>query len=189
MKILLIDNYDSFTFNMVNILRKFRHSSFEIRQPHEIRYPEISKFDKIIFSPGPGIPEKGDHMWEIIHRFHAGKSMLGICLGFHAIAMYFGVRLRNLGEVVHGQTRTIEITDPEENLFNGINSPFQAGLYHSWTHDEVTYPDELKVTARSNQGVIMALAHSKFDLKGFQFHPESVMTPEGFRMIHNWLSR
>ncbi|MFP4471007.1 MAG: anthranilate synthase component II [Bacteroidales bacterium] len=188
MNILLLDNYDSFSYNLVNILRKFRKHRLSILQPHEVNPEELGVFDKMIFSPGPDIPARGDLMWQIIHRYHREKSILGICLGFHAISIYFGVQLRNVGTVVHGQTRQVSLTDPSEPLFRGIVSPFRVGLYHSWTPKTSTFPAELKPTAVSSEGLVMAHAHHIWDLRGVQFHPESVMTPEGQRMIENWLS-
>lgn len=187
MNILLLDNYDSFSYNLVNILRKFRKHRLSIMQPHEVIPEELRRFDKVIFSPGPDIPAEHDLMWQIIHLYKHEKSILGICLGFHAISIYSGVKLRNLGTVVHGQTRQVELTDPSEPLFRGITSPFQAGLYHSWTPEISTFPAELKPTAVSAEGLVMAHAHQQWDLRGVQFHPESVMTPKGQQMIENWL--
>lgn len=186
MKILLVDNYDSFTYNLVNILRKNKKTALTILQPHEIALEQVRYFDKILFSPGPDIPATGDVMEKIIGRYKEEKSMLGICLGMEAIALFFGARLLQLPEPSHGVVKRITVTDGSEPLFRGVDSPFDAGLYHSWKLDPETLPPEIKVTAVSNQGVIMSVRHAAFDLAGFQFHPESVMTREGEKMLNNW---
>ena len=187
MKVLLVDNFDSFTFNLVNILRKNKQVCLDVVRIDKIKLEEVNKFDKIIFSPGPDIPHLGDVMWQIINRYKSEKSILGVCLGMQAIGLYFGAKLTNLRKVYHGVTRQIEILDSSEPLFKNIKSPFTGGLYHSWIVDEEGFPIELKVTSNSEYGIIMSLRHYKFDVSGVQFHPESVMTPVGEGMIENWL--
>lgn len=186
-RILVIDNYDSFTWNLVNILRKSTKENFEVRKNDAITVEEVERFDKIIFSPGPDVPGSGDMMWQILDSCKTTKSILGICLGFQAIGMYFGATLFNLQRVYHGQTRRITILDQEDFLFKGIPSPFCGGLYHSWSIRDENFPDELLVTARSDENRIMALRHRTLDIRGVQFHPESIMTPDGEKMIGNWL--
>lgn len=187
MKILVVDNYDSFTYNLVNILRKSKHLSFDVQKSKEVRPENVGLYDKILFSPGPDVPHSDDIMAQIIHHFQATKSIFGVCLGFQAIGMYYGASLKNLNTVFHGKTASVSVVDPDEPLFNDILSPFSAGLYHSWGLSDDNFPEDLKITARSVDGRIMAITHRKFDVKGVQFHPESVMTPEGERMIRNWL--
>ena len=185
--ILVIDNQDSFTWNLVNILRKVTKQNFEVWKNNAISPESIERFEKIIFSPGPDVPRHNDLMWQVIHRHKTKKSILGICLGFQAIGMYFGAELFKLESVYHGQTRKITITDPDEKLFDGITSPFTGGLYHSWGIRDQDFPEELFITARSEENRIMALRHKTFDIRGVQFHPESIMTPDGEQMIRNWL--
>jgi anthranilate synthase component 2 len=187
MKVLLVDNYDSFTFNLVNILRKVKQVGFEVLRNDEIKLADVAGFGKIIFSPGPDIPHQGDIMWQIIDRYKNEKSILGVCLGMQAIGLYFGAKLTNLQKVFHGVTRQIEILDHDEPLFKNIVSPFIGGLYHSWIVDESGFPPDLKITSKSEYGIIMSVRHKEFDISGVQFHPESVMTKVGESMINNWL--
>jgi len=188
MKVLLVDNYDSFTFNLVNILRKVKQVELEVVRNDEIKLENVSGFDKILFSPGPDIPHEGDIMWQIIDCFKSNKSILGVCLGMQAIGLFFGARLTNLENVYHGLTRQIHILGSNEPLFKNLESPFIGGLYHSWIVDETSFPPELKITSKSEFGIIMSVRHKSYDISGVQFHPESVMTPMGEGMIFNWLS-
>ncbi len=188
MKVLVLDNYDSFTFNLVNILRKSKHLSYEVIKSGEIKMEDVAGFDKILFSPGPDVPKVNDAMWRILENYGKSKNILGVCLGFQAIGMFYGAKLVNLQEVFHGIKIQVEITSAEEKLFANISSPFSAGLYHSWGLSDEGFPVDLKVTARSLDSRIMALSHRNFAIRGVQFHPESVMTPEGETIINNWLS-
>jgi anthranilate synthase component II len=188
MKILVVDNYDSFTFNLVNILRKIKHLSFDVIKSGEVDMDAVDRYAKILFSPGPDVPRHGDTMWQIIHRYQRTKGILGICLGFQAVGSYYGARLVNLHTVYHGKKVTVAPANGGDTLFAGIDAPFSAGLYHSWGLSNDVFPDELRITALSDDGRIMAIAHRKFDVRGVQFHPESVMTPEGGRMLENWLN-
>jgi anthranilate synthase component 2 len=187
MKILVVDNYDSFTWNLVNILRKNKQHSFDVIFCDKIDPDNVKNYDKIIFSPGPDIPKPGDIMSQILYFYKSSKSILGICLGLQAIGIYFGGSLTNLEKVVHGRSKKIVITSSDEPLFSGIASPCTVGLYHSWSVSRKDFPDCLCITAES-EGRIMALAHKTFDVRGTQFHPESIMTPFGEKMINNWLS-
>lgn len=194
--LLLVDNHDSFTWNLVELLRRNSKVSFKIRMPEQLGMDEIDRFDRIIFSPGPGLPEEHPMMYEIIKKtmeIHTnnGKKIpvFGVCLGMQAIAQFFGGRLMNLSQVVHGQPRGLKIMKPEYCLFQGIPDNTPVGLYHSWAVDPSTLPESLKIIARSDDGTIMGLAHQLLPICGVQFHPESVMTPEGARMLNNWLDR
>ncbi len=188
MKVLLVDNHDSFTYNLVNIIRKNKQVGLDVVHNDKIKLSEVAEFDKILFSPGPDIPRQGDTMWQILDRYKNEKSILGVCLGMQAIGLYFGAKLGNLKEVFHGVTRKINILHPEELLYDSIDSPFTGGLYHSWIVDEKGFPQDLKITSKSEYGIIMSLRHREYDVAGVQFHPESVMTPMGERMIENWLA-
>lgn len=169
-------------------MRKGTKPAFVVKRNDDFDLNDVSGFDKIIFSPGPDVPKEGDPMWQILENYKAFKSILGICLGFQSIGMYFGARLYNLQKVYHGQQRKIEILDQTEPLFKNISSPFTGGLYHSWGIAYDGFPDELLVTAKSDENRIMAIRHKTLDIRGVQFHPESIMTPEGEKMIENWIN-
>nr|NQU89937.1 aminodeoxychorismate/anthranilate synthase component II [Bacteroidota bacterium] len=187
MRIFLVDNHDSFTYNLVNMLRKVSNLRFDIYYPEQVDIKNIEHYDKILFSPGPDIPVKGDIMYRIIDTYGTSKSMLGVCLGFQAICLYFGATLENMQTVVHGKSFQTNISLPVDKLFYGIPDPFRAGLYHSWRVSSKSFPEVLRVTAKSVSGTIMAVSHNEYDIKGFQFHPESILTPEGEKIIMNWL--
>ena len=153
----------------------------------EIDIEKVNEFDKILLSPGPGLPKDAGIMPELIKNYSSGKSILGICLGVQAIAEAFGGKLFNLGDVLHGRQLNTIVSDKSETLFKGIPENFKAGRYHSWIADKNDFPTELKITAVDESGEIMALSHKQFDVKGVQFHPESVMTPYGYLIIKNWL--
>jgi anthranilate synthase component II len=188
MKILVLDNYDSFTFNLVHIIRALGFQPDIIRND-KISVEEVGNYDKIMLSPGPGIPDEAGIMKEVIREYGPTKSILGICLGHQGIGEVFGASLFNIPKVLHGVTSTTEVLDNDEYLFRGVSTKFQSTHYHSWAVQADSIPDELKVTATNDEGLIMGLAHRKFDVKGLQFHPESVMTPEGPKMIANWLGK
>ena len=188
MKILVVDNYDSFTWNLVNILRKSKQHSFDVWLSDKIDLDDVRNFDKIIFSPGPDVPKDSDIMWQILEKYKNQKSILGICLGFQAIALFFGGSLTNLKNVVHGQAKQTNIINENEKLFLNIPSPCVVGLYHSWAVSIENLPECLQITAISEDGRLMAASHKAFDIRGVQFHPESIMTPFGEKMIGNWLS-
>lgn len=186
MKILVLDNYDSFTFNLVHIIRSLGFKPDIIRND-KITVEDVASYDKIMLSPGPGIPDEAGIMKEVIRHYGPSKSILGICLGHQGIGEVFGASLFNIPKVLHGVTSTTEILDADEYLFRGVSSKFQSTHYHSWAVEADSIPDELKVTAVNDEGLVMGLTHRKYDVKGLQFHPESVMTPEGPKMIANWL--
>lgn len=187
MKILIIDNYDSFTYNLVNIIRKIKKHDYRVVKAGEINLQEIISYDKIIFSPGPDVPSGKGIMQEVILNYGDKKSIFGVCLGFQAIALYFGAELKNLDTVVHGRKKQINILDKDEQLFSGLPAVFEAGLYHSWTVSHFNFPESLKITAISEDNIIMAVSHKIFDIKGVQFHPESIMTSYGENIIRNWI--
>ena len=188
MKILLLDNHDSFTFNLVELLRNNGKVSFNVLKSDEVDVRTLDSYDKIIFSPGPGLPEEQPAMFGILREYAHRKPILGICLGHQAIALHFGADLFNLPKVVHGQPRIMEIAKPAHYIFHGIPADLPVGLYHSWAVAEISHSSDLRVIALSKDGVIMGLAHKKYDVCGLQFHPESVITHMGQRMMDNWLA-
>ncbi|MBS1680703.1 MAG: aminodeoxychorismate/anthranilate synthase component II [Bacteroidetes bacterium] len=186
MKILVLDNYDSFTYNLVHILRELGHQP-DVFRNDQIDVAEVARYDKILISPGPGIPDEAGIMKQLIHSYAATKSILGICLGHQGIAESFGAQLYNLPNVLHGVTSITKVIDSKEKLFTGVAVNFQTTHYHSWAVKPETIPPELNVTAVNDDGLIMGLSHIHYDVKGLQFHPESVMTTEGPKIISNWL--
>ncbi len=186
MKILVLDNYDSFTYNLVHVVRSLGYEDVEVVRNDRISLAEVGAYDKIILSPGPGIPSEGGVMLDLIRRYAPEKSILGICLGEQAIGEAFGARLENLSDVCHGVGSRVEVT-ARDPLFRGLEGGFEAGRYHSWIVSREDFPDALEITAVDPQGRIMALAHRQYDVRGVQFHPESVLTPHGTQMISNWL--
>lgn len=188
MKLLIVDNYDSFTFNLVELIRKTGLNNFEVIESGKIKIEEADYFDKILFTPGPGLPKDFPVMFEILNRYESNKSILGVCLGHQAIGGYYGAELKNLKKVTHGISKPARIIDPDEILFYEMPSQINVGLYHSWYVSKEKFPPELKITAISADDVIMAISHIKHDVKGIQFHPESIMTLHGQKIIENWLN-
>ncbi len=187
MRILLIDNYDSFTYNLLHYLKYFTDNvSIVMNDTNETDYPY--DFDKIIISPGPGKPSEAGQCEEIIRKYAGIKPILGICLGHQAIATAFGGELQNLDKVLHGVASDTIITDTGDYLFKEVNSPFKCGRYHSWVIDKNELPDCLEIIAEDNDEYIMAIKHIRHDLRGLQFHPESVMSESGLKIIENWIN-
>ncbi|HWK99051.1 MAG TPA: aminodeoxychorismate/anthranilate synthase component II [Parapedobacter sp.] len=186
-KILVIDNYDSFTFNLVHLLHECGHDATVWRNDKFV-LEDVADFDKILLSPGPGIPSEAGLLLDVIRQYGATKSILGICLGQQAIAEVYGGTLYNLSKPVHGTATPLLIKVNDEPIFNGLPHSFPVGRYHSWAVAHEGFPDVLRITAEDEQGVIMALAHKTLDVKGLQFHPESVLTQHGKAMIANWLT-
>jgi len=186
MKILVLDNYDSFTYNLVHIIRALGHQP-DVFRNDKISIEDVNAYDKILLSPGPGIPDEAGIMKAVIEKYGPTKSILGICLGHQGIAEVYGAKLYNIPNVLHGVTSIARVTDRSERLFDGVPDTFQCTHYHSWAVLPETITDNLKVTATNDEGLVMGLRHVKYDVKGLQFHPESVMTPEGPKMIANWL--
>jgi anthranilate synthase component II len=187
-KILLIDNHDSFTYNLAGLLRANGKISFNIVTPELLDTVNIPGYDGIIFSPGPGLPGEHPVMSEILEHYANTKSILGICLGLQAIAVHFGGQLYNFDKVVHGHVKKIRIIKPEPKLFKGFPDEFEGGLYHSWAISKDHIPDCLDVVAESSEGIVMAISHNNLDVCGVQFHPESFLTPLGQKLIDNWIA-
>ncbi|MCS6968219.1 MAG: aminodeoxychorismate/anthranilate synthase component II [Cytophagales bacterium] len=185
-RLLLLDNYDSFTYNLAQLIEENFMGQFDVRTYDAISLAQVGDYDKIIFSPGPGVPSEIPLMQQILLTYGASKSILGVCLGHQAIAESFGARLYNLPKVQHGLRIPLQVTEPQELLFKGLPRQFYVGLYHSWAVTDL--PACLKTTAISANGVVMAIAHQSYDIRGVQFHPESFMTQYGAEMLQNWLS-
>jgi anthranilate synthase/aminodeoxychorismate synthase-like glutamine amidotransferase len=186
-KILLLDNHDSFTYNLAGLLRNHGKVTFKIIRPEELVMERAGEFDKILFSPGPGVPAQSPVMFRVLEQYHRIKPILGICLGHQAIGIFFGAAIGNLERVIHGQPRQLNLLEPDHYLFAGIADKTEVGLYHSWTVEKEKFPEALNVLAVSEEGLILALAHKTYDVCGFQFHPESIITSQGQQMINNWI--
>jgi anthranilate synthase component II len=186
MRLLVLDNYDSFTYNLVYMLRELGYRPDVIRND-KLPVEAVGRYDKILLSPGPGLPSEVGIMPALIREYAPTKSILGVCLGHQAIAETFGATLENLTEVLHGVAHRAHVTAPNDRLFAGLPTEMPVGRYHSWSVVRAGLPDTLRVTAEDAQGRIMALAHSTFDVRGVQFHPESVLTEGGLAMLKNWL--
>ncbi|MBS1574558.1 MAG: aminodeoxychorismate/anthranilate synthase component II [Bacteroidetes bacterium] len=204
MKILVFDNYDSFTYNLVHLVEKILHQKVEVYRNDEIPLEKVKEYDKIILSPGPGIPEEAGLLLPLIKEYAATKSILGVCLGHQAIGEAFGGKLVNLSTVYHGVATNIKVVNHESsivngqdsrltshvsrNLFDGLPGEFEVGRYHSWVVSDEDFPEELEITARDDNNYIMGLQHKIYDVQGVQFHPESVLTPRGEEIMRNWLT-
>ena len=187
MKILVFDNYDSFTYNLVHLVEKITHSGVDVYRNDKITLDEVGKYDKIILSPGPGIPKEAGLLLPLIKEYASSKSILGVCLGHQAIGEAFGGKLINLSNVFHGVATNCRLSITNCELFSGLPDTIEVGRYHSWVVSEENFPKELEITARDDNGMIMALQHTGYDIKGVQFHPESVLTPKGEDILRNWL--
>ena len=205
MKILVFDNYDSFTYNLVHLVEKITHGKVDVFRNDEIPMENVKAYDKIILSPGPGIPSEAGMLLPLIKEYASSKSILGVCLGHQAIGEAFGGTLVNLSQVYHGIATKINLVSRESSvvsevqnsqfmshdsrttLFAGLPDEIEVGRYHSWVISDKNFPQELEITARDANDYIMGLQHTKYDVQGVQFHPESVLTPDGEKMISNWL--
>ena len=185
MKILVFDNYDSFTYNLVHLVEKITHEKVDVYRNDEIALEKVAEYDKIILSPGPGIPEEAGLLLPLIKQYAATKSILGVCLGHQAIGQVFGGTLINLDKVYHGIATPIKILNPNAPILKGFGDTMEVGRYHSWILAKKNFPDELEITAVDDNGYIMALQHKTYDVQGVQFHPESVLTPDGERLMRN----
>jgi anthranilate synthase component 2 len=185
-KILVIDNYDSFTYNLVHLLQELG-AEYEVVRNDKFELDYVDQFDKILLSPGPGIPEEAGLLMDVIRTYAASKSILGICLGQQAITEVFGGSLFDMPKPLHGVATDIIITDDDEKLFQDFPRDSKIGRYHSWAVDKETLPEVLKITALDPDGVVMALSHRDYDVRSMQFHPESVLTDNGKKLIENWL--
>jgi anthranilate synthase component 2 len=186
MKILVIDNYDSFTYNLVHALKKFEGVSVEVRRNDEVAEGDPALYDKIVFSPGPGLPEEAGTMLDVIRNYAGKRPMLGVCLGHQAIGETFGGTLQNMNNVLHGIATPITVI-AKSYLFEHLPQTFDAGRYHSWIVDRESLPAILEVTSVDQEGRIMSFQHRNFDIQGVQFHPESILTPVGEKILGNWV--
>ena len=186
-KILVFDNYDSFTYNLVHLVEKITNQKVDVYRNDEISLEEVNAYDKIILSPGPGIPSEAGLLLPLIKQYAATKSILGVCLGHQAIGEAFGGTLTNLSKVYHGVATPIKITNTTSQILRGLPETIEVGRYHSWIISNDNFPEELEVTATDDNGYIMALQHKNYDVQGVQFHPESVLTPDGEIILRNWL--
>ncbi|TDO20011.1 anthranilate synthase component II [Pedobacter duraquae] len=185
-KVLVIDNYDSFTYNLVHLINEVGREA-EVWRNDKFELEDVDQFDQILLSPGPGIPEEAGLLLEVIKKYAATKSIFGVCLGQQAIAEAFGGTLLNLGRPMHGIATPINVLDSDELLFKDCPATFDVGRYHSWVVNEAGLPEVLQVTATDADQQIMALRHKTLDVRGVQFHPESVLTAHGKQMMKNWL--
>lgn len=185
MKTVIIDNYDSFTFNLAHLIKELG-TEVDVVRNDQFELPALERYDKIVLSPGPGIPSEAGLLLDVIRTYAGKKPMLGVCLGHQAIGEVFGAKLENLSEVYHGISTDCEhfSNDP---IFEGVPTHFEVGRYHSWVVSKQGFPDCLEVTAESPDGNIMALRHKDYPIHGIQFHPESVLTPLGKQIVKNWL--
>lgn len=186
MKLLILDNYDSFTYNLVHLVRELGAEP-EVFRNDKIALEEVKRYDKILLSPGPGIPSESGIMPALLQEYAATKSIFGVCLGHQAIGEAFGGQLLNLPLVYHGIVTNSIITTPDELLFQGVPSVVKTCRYHSWVVDSKGFPDSLTITATNEEGLVMALRHKKYDVRGVQFHPESFLTEHGATIVRNWL--
>jgi len=187
MKILIFDNYDSFTYNLVHLVEKIMHQKVDVYRNDQIALEKVKEYDKIILSPGPGIPNEAGLLLPLIKEYASTKSILGVCLGHQAIGEAFGGKLINLSTVYHGVATDCQLLTVNSQLFKNLPNNITIGRYHSWIVSDEELPEELEVTARDENNYIMGLQHKKFDVQGVQFHPESVLTPDGEKIMRNWL--
>ena len=187
MKILVIDNYDSFTYNLVHILESISSVQVTVVRNDQMEIDQVAVYDKVVISPGPGLPEDAGKILTVIREYADSKPILGVCLGHQAIVQAFGGKLHNLDRVFHGVATDVTVSQPGDYLFNGIPSTFKVGRYHSWIADSDSLPDVLEVTAADEGGVIMGIKHKKHNIRGIQFHPESILTEYGKQIMNNWV--
>jgi len=185
-RILVIDNYDSFTYNLVHLLQELGQE-YDVLRNDKFGLEDVEAYGRILLSPGPGIPEEAGLLLDVIRRYAPTKRILGVCLGQQAIAEVFGGTLWNMPKPLHGVATDIIVTDASEPLFRGFPEDSKVGRYHSWAVDADTLPDCLKITAVDPDGTVMALSHRELDVKGVQFHPESVLTTNGKKLMENWV--
>lgn len=185
MRIVIIDNYDSFTYNLAHLVKELG-AEVEVLRNDQFQIEDLLPYDKIILSPGPGIPSEAGLLLDVIRQYAPIKPILGVCLGHQAIGEYFGGHLTNLSQVFHGVSSTISVTTPDY-IYNELPDHIEVGRYHSWVVDTKAFPDCLEITSVSEEGQIMSLRHRQYDVRGIQYHPESVLTPDGQKIISNWL--
>jgi anthranilate synthase component 2 len=188
MNVLIYDNYDSFTYNLVHMVEHILHKRVDVFRNDKLPMEEVKKYDKIILSPGPGIPSEAGQLLELLEHYRSSKSILGVCLGHQAIGESFGATLTNLDKVYHGIATPIDVLK-RDGVFAGLPERIDVGRYHSWVVNQEGLPADLEVTARDENGWVMAMRHKSYDVTGVQFHPESVLTPDGETMMRNWLKQ
>lgn len=186
MKVLILDNYDSFTYNLFHYLNGFT-SDVTVKRNDEISVEEVDTYSHLVISPGPGLPKDAGILTEILSRYSDSKPILGICLGLQAIVEHFGGKLYNQKNVKHGLQEEIQLLKTESGLFKDFNPSINVGLYHSWAAQKESLPEEIEITAEGKTGVIMALEHKTLPISAVQFHPESILTPKGKQIIKNWI--
>jgi len=186
-KVVIIDNYDSFTYNLVHLINEIIDGEVTVLRNDQFKIEELEAFDYIVLSPGPGLPDEAGLLKEVIRIYGPNKKIFGVCLGLQAIGEVFGGKLKNLSKVFHGMKTEMTVTDNYDPIFNGINKKFEAGRYHSWVIDKSTFPADLLITALDENGEIMAARHKTYQVYGVQFHPESIMTPDGKTLLTNFL--
>ncbi len=187
MQIALVDNHDSFTWNLVELFRRLGGVRLDVISSSSVDVEALGGFDGIVFSPGPGIPAEQPAMFDILDRWASERPILGACLGHQAIARWLGAEIVNLSRPVHGEQTELELLT-DDALFAGIERPVLAGLYHSWAVDAQTLPEEMVATAQTGNGRLMAMCHRQWNLRGVQFHPESILTSAGEAIMRNWLA-
>ncbi|EHQ40989.1 anthranilate synthase component II [Myroides odoratus] len=187
-EIIIIDNRDSFTYNLYQIFDEHPLCNIHIVQSDQVQLDDLAVYDQLVLSPGPDVPRAYPILFDIIARYEHSKPILGVCLGHQAIGEYYGAELYNIAQVFHGQTRFLQLLTPDL-LFNNIPDQTPIGLYHSWALSPQNFPETLEITAMSNDQVIMAFAHKTKNVRGIQFHPESYMTPAGRQMLANWIEQ
>lgn len=185
--ILLLDNYDSFTYNLYHYLEELNEGNITVMRNDEINYEAVNRFEKVVISPGPGLPEQAGELMPFLERFATTKELLGICLGQQAIAAHFGMKLINLNEVVHGQSKEL-VLNSNDKLFHRIPKKIKVGRYHSWVIDPKSLTNDFLVSSSDEEGNIMSIAHKELPIRAVQFHPESILTEYGKEMLRNWLS-
>ena len=189
MKVLVLDNYDSFTYNLVHSIHRFGHMEVDVIRNDKIELDKVEQYEKIVLSPGPGIPDQANLLKPLIERYATHKSILGVCLGQQAICEVFGGKILNTKKVYHGVATTTRVLAKDDVLFYGLPDELETGRYHSWVVSREQFPDELEIIAVGQENEIMALRHRTLDVRGVQFHPESILTPCGDQMIENWLCK
>ena len=187
MNILVFDNYDSFTYNLVHLVEKIVPARVQVHRNDQLPLEKVKEFDKIILSPGPGVPAEAGMLLPLIKEYAPSKSILGVCLGHQAIGEAFGGTLTNLSKVYHGVATSCIVKNKKARLFESLPEEFEIGRYHSWIVNKAGLPAELEITAEDENGYIMAMQHGRYDVQGVQFHPESVLTPSGEQILKNWL--
>jgi anthranilate synthase component 2 len=186
MRILLIDNYDSFTYNLVHLIEKVCEIKVDVKRNNEITLNEVDEYERIVLSPGPGVPSEAGVLLDVIKQYASTKNIFGVCLGLQAVGEAFGANLKNLKNVFHGISTPV-IIKSEQDIFKNCPKEFKVGRYHSWVVDGNNLPSNLHITAVDEQGEIMALKHTKFNVRGVQFHPESILSEHGELIFKNWL--